>query len=94
MIKWYWKVYKINGSYQFALDEIGCPMSTKKNIDTDFRLCEFLYARFDGSVGGTWTLTNYIDEDFFPEDFEFKGSVGIKQIRKQKLQKIQNETIH
>lgn len=95
MIKWYWRVYKINGSYQSALDEIGCPMTTKRNIDRDFRLCEFIYAWFDGSIGGSWILSNYVDErELKIEDYEFKGNIGIKQIRKQKIQKIQNEAMH
>ena len=87
MIRWYWKVYKINGSFRKSLEKIGCSF---KNEDTIYSDYQFIYAWFDGTREGRWFTSNVIRGDF--HYYEYKGVISIKEIRKQKIEKIQNES--
>lgn len=95
-MKWFWRIHRVNGSFDFAIKEIGgCPF---KNLDSEFN-CEFAYLCFDGETMGSWTCSSDLINgnrylEIVEKGYEFKGNVGIKELRKQKIQKIQNETIY
>ena len=93
-MKWFWRIHKVNGSFDFALKEIGgCPF---KNLDRDFE--QSAYLRFNDERMGEWSCSSELADgsvylELIGKGFEFKGNVGIKELRKQKIQKIQNEAI-
>jgi len=95
MIKWVWRIHRINGSYRTSLNEIGGDHFRDKDlIYYDFN---YLYVSFDGTGNGCWSIRTPEDDygdilhEYLGKGYEFKGDVGIKIIRKQKLEKIQNE---
>ena len=55
-MKWFWRIYKINGSFDLAIKEIGgCPF---KNLDRDFNFVQFAYLCFNGESVGSWSCSS------------------------------------
>jgi hypothetical protein len=79
-MKWFWRIHKVNGSFDFALKEIGgC---TLKYLDIDFELTQFAYLFFNGETNGYWNCTLENDDavflDLIERWYKFKGNVGVK----------------
>lgn len=95
MIKWYWKIYQNNNNFTESLKVIGCNVVTHEILNAMSHF-SFVYIRFDDSkwiLGssnsfrqGHWTISN--TKRHITDDYEFKGEVGLKEIRQKKLNKI------
>jgi len=79
----WWKVYRINGTFEQGLERIGC-FDFKNDDLTIFQEHSFVYAWFDDD----WS----IGDDSGYGYGEFKGTVSIKEFRKQKIKKLENES--
>ena len=84
-MKWYWKIYRIGGSYKTVVDIIG-GYYPFQSLDKEYGKNPFIFVGFDGTFGGSWTAS---PTDLYYKTHEFKGSVGLKEIRKKKFEKIE-----
>ena len=89
-MKWYWKIYKINGSFKIAVDDVcGEHHKYSEYLDSEYYKYSSVFVAFDGTRHGVWysSPTDYS----YRTDYEFKGNVGLKEIRKQKFDKLKKD---
>jgi len=85
-MKWYWRIYKINGSFKTAADIIGVGYAS---LDINHANNSSVFVGFDGTRHGAWSSSTS-DYCYRPE-YEFKGNVGLKETRKQKFEKLKKD---